>query len=536
VGKAYMRTVYASVFDVRPQLSETPNDCFRNLSKILIEWVEQGYLRKWNVIFLPINDNNANTFSPLPDHNVQINQEQADNCELISIEWSHPDDKDSRTQWNTACNLAQIDNNIQLSIAVRLSSLASIIKPLSFTIGRPRIVDNILNAATCFVGNQCVPMRATKCEAADIEQFVEIELLSGDRVLPIVLVSPDIWTNQPVVDSESLQRSLLGFAKVVTLEDKWAAFALTDCVGKQLSCFNGAVRLYWPGLQIESKPFDHPLYLADSIRSYAQNSQPLERHLFRLLVGISGFRFSDAQVVRNARIKIEKQKQQHIQERLSELNASGNDLREIEAALYNAWSEIEQLKQERDQAKEQVSELEKELEGQKAAWATVQQSYSNYQAIPDGGSQDNDSVLKTVSDVVIKAKQEFSANLLFLDSVIESAANSPYQQPDRVYQLFLALNELVGRWKKDGRLKESWHTALKQKGFEYKEKISVTTLGKYADDYSFIYEGQKLIFENHITIGAKQADTCLSVHWRRDDQKKVLVIGSCGRHGTNTSS
>lgn len=531
-----MRTVYASVFDVKPQDTETPNGCFKTLSKILLEWVEQGYRRKWDTVFLPTYENGSSTFSPLPGHNVQIDQEQVDNCDLVSIDWSHPDDKDTRTQWNTICSLARIGNKIQFSIVVRLSSVASIIKPLNFIIGRPRIVDNILNAATCFVGDQTVPMRVTRCEAADIEQFVGTELLSSHRVLPIVLVSPDIWTNQPIVDSEMLQRSLLGFAKITILEDKWAAFALTDCVGKQLSCFNGAVRLYWPGLQIESKPSDHPLYLADLIRRHAQNNQPLDRYLFRLLVGISGFRFSNAEVVRSVQLKIEKQKQQYIQQRLSELNNSGNDLHEIEDALCNAWKEIDQLKQERDLVKEQVSELEQELEAQKAAWAEVQQSLINSHIDPDGTSQHEETSFKSVSDVVIKAKQEFSDNLLFIDSAVDSAANSPYQHPDRVYEIFLALNELVIRWKKEGRLNESWHTALKRKGFDYKDKISVTTRGKYADDYSFMYEGQKLMFENHITIGAKQAGTCLSVHWWRDDKNKVLVIGSCGRHGTNTSS
>lgn len=233
MGKTSMRTVYASVFDIRPQHSETSKDCFNRLPKILSGWVEQNYLRNWNTVFSLIFDNSVNAFSPLPGHNVQVNQEQADDCELITIEWSHPDDNDSGTQWNTICNLARIDDNIQLSIIVRLSSVGSIIKPLSFTIGRPRIVDNVLNAATCYVGNQPVPMKASKCEAADIEQFVETELLSSDRVLPIILVSPDIGTNQPIIDSDSLQRALLGFAKIITLEDKWAAFALTDCIGKQ---------------------------------------------------------------------------------------------------------------------------------------------------------------------------------------------------------------------------------------------------------------------------------------------------------------
>lgn len=141
-----------------------------------------------------------------------------------------------------------------------------------------------------------------------------------------------------------------------------------------------------------------------------------------------------------------------------------------------------------------------------------------------------------VSDVVAWAIKSFPNTLVILDSAVHSAQDSPYQHPQRVAELFEALDELVRRWQKDGKLGQSWKPALKELGFEYSDNISMTTRGKYADDYAFLYEGRKRLFENHVTIGAKQPESCLSVHWIRDDKKKVLVVGSCGRHGKNTSS
>lgn len=71
------------------------------------------------------------------------------------------------------------------------------------------------------------------------------QLTSEDRVLPLVVVSQNegdtIW---PRVDSE-LAFDLAGLAHVVTIDDE-AAWILTDELGKQNSCYMGAVRLYWP--------------------------------------------------------------------------------------------------------------------------------------------------------------------------------------------------------------------------------------------------------------------------------------------------
>jgi regulator of replication initiation timing len=502
---------------------------------VVTSWVEQGYLRKWAIPLKLVLDGTAVT--PAPGHSIRCAIEEADSCNLGTIEWNHPGDPGLDLRWSTVCNLARCDQEIQLSVAVRLSSPSTIVKPLTYSVGRPRLIDDILAAVPCFVGKQPIPKNPTTVSAPDVVALVENALFSSDRLLPVVIISPNAWTDRLEFDPVDLQRSLLGFAQVVALRDRWAAFKLTDCIGKVLSCYNGAIRLYWPGLRLDSNPFDHPLYLPDSIRWHAQNNQPLDRYLFRLLVAISAFRFSEAPIVRSAREAIEKVKHQHIQQLLAQAKSGDSEIRQIEEELERAWDENTKLKLERDQAKEQISELSSELEAQKAAWATVQQPYTKPQSLsgPVTSEQEGPS-FDNVAEVIAWAKSEFYETLIILDSAVDSAKDSPYQHPDRVAQLFQALDELVRRWKKDGKLGESWKIALRQRGFDYSDSISMTSRGKYGDDYTFVYDGKKRLFENHVTVGAKQPDSCLSVHWIRDDKKKTLVIGSCGRHGTNTSS
>ena len=51
-----------------------------------------------------------------------------------------------------------------------------------------------------------------------------------------------------------------------------------------------------------------------------------------------------------------------------------------------------------------------------------------------------------------------------------------------------------------------------------------------------ICEGQRVFCGNHVTLGKGGANTCLSVHWARDDAGKRLLLGWIGRHRTNTLS
>ncbi|MFN7143354.1 MAG: hypothetical protein ACK4YP_06225 [Myxococcota bacterium] len=140
---------------------------------------------------------------------------------------------------------------------------------------------------------------------------------------------------------------------------------------------------------------------------------------------------------------------------------------------------------------------------------------------------------------VVESCARTSRNLLFLRSALESAQESPYRRPEEVRDALVALDEVAGRWAETldtGGMGESWWDAFLRHGFEYKGRISETTRGNWAEDYTFVYEGEKVLFEEHITIGKKQADRCLSIHFHRDTKARRVVVGHVGRHLTNTFS
>ncbi len=530
-----MRTVYACVLDVTVKSPETSAQGFERLWTIVSQWVEAQYRERWHATCRVVA--NQPKIAPLPQHGVIAQRESvAGVCELISLEWSYPDDQDRGMQWIVACQLARNGPRLEASSAIRIASTLTIAKPLNYNLKRPGLVDLIVQSFQCFIGKSAIPLKPRELDRDDAELFVEDTLCASERWLPVVAISPEQGFRDYLLDPADLQQTLLGHAQVVAFRDVSAGRAWTDALGnKELSCYLGAVRLYWPGFNVRAKPPEHPLYLADSIRWHTEQQQPLGQHLFRTLVAVSGFRFSNPPVARLVREAIEGDKVARFQAMIKNskaLEEAGQILTELE----RAWDEIEQLKLERAEARNQVAELSRELESQKEAWAAFKG--------PRGPGMPGEApvppspraAVTTVAEAANRAAADFPCTLLFLPSGLESAHQSPYRWPDRVYALFQALDELTRRWQQSGSIGSGWHAALKPKGFDYAEFISPTAKGKFGDEYTFQYEGRPVLFEHHVTIGARSADTCISIHWFRDEAKKRLVIGWCGRHLTNTQS
>jgi len=73
-------------------------------------------------------------------------------------------------------------------------------------------------------------------------------------------------------------------------------------------------------------------------------------------------------------------------------------------------------------------------------------------------------------------------------------------------------------------------------GFTYADDVSQTSGNRYGDEYEAKDGGRTYDISPHITIGAKQADSCLSIHWAWDESTGKAVVAHVGRHKTNTSS
>lgn len=128
-----------------------------------------------------------------------------------------------------------------------------------FEHSRPRIVKAILSELAAEADGVELRESVTDVEDRDVEAFAEL-IYRPDRRLPVLLVSTD-ERGGAQVDLKHLANRLSGVAHLRAMKPG-PTYDLTRTVGKQMSAYHGAVRLYMPGLeQGNEDPFQHPLWL-----------------------------------------------------------------------------------------------------------------------------------------------------------------------------------------------------------------------------------------------------------------------------------
>ena len=150
-----------------------------------------------------------------------------------------------------------------------------------------------------------VPLDVNRLAPSEVQPYVDDVLLNPVRNLPVITVSPDVWAGRYSVNPDQMLETLKGFAHVAVVADKWAGFKLTDALGQDLSCYDGSVRVYWPGLALDDNPFQHKLFLRNTILAFEDRGQALDRHLFRLLSTIASYRYAEGSVIRSVRLRLE---------------------------------------------------------------------------------------------------------------------------------------------------------------------------------------------------------------------------------------
>lgn len=104
-------------------------------------------------------------------------------------------------------------------------------------------------------------MSVDRINLETLEAFVNDVLFSSARVLPVVGVTTRPRSEHPWIAAEELERALGGRATVVLIETGELTWHLSDLLPDRLDVFGGALRIWWPGLSLNSDPYEHPLFL-----------------------------------------------------------------------------------------------------------------------------------------------------------------------------------------------------------------------------------------------------------------------------------
>jgi hypothetical protein len=99
---------------------------------------------------------------------------------------------------------------------------------------------------------------------SEVAAWVKETLLASSRTRPIVAITSLHLRTTGWLDPEAMQRTLGELADVVFLATGEPTWALTETLPERLDVYGGAARIWWPGLDRNPDPLQHPLLFMHS--------------------------------------------------------------------------------------------------------------------------------------------------------------------------------------------------------------------------------------------------------------------------------
>lgn len=156
--------------------------------------------------------------------------------------------------------------SVAIYVTLEVGADGSFIKPIDIDPRCPKIVRSLIDMPGKWYHGSSQIRKNVQVKGFEQGEVLACEIAELTRSVPIVVVSQvNGEVALPSLD-EKLAYDLIGLANVAVV-DFDGAWALTDHLGKAFSCYEGAVRLYWPRFSKNDDPFRSPLWTATRLRS-----------------------------------------------------------------------------------------------------------------------------------------------------------------------------------------------------------------------------------------------------------------------------
>jgi hypothetical protein len=344
-------------------------------------------------------------------------------------------------------------------------------------------------------------------------------IISEVRSLPLVIVSAfEGLVLHPGI-AEGMARDLAGLAIVATAADS-ASWVVTRTLGIDWSCYNGALRLYWPFRAMDRSPFRHPLWtsrrLLYGVDDTEQAARRIRTQLRRKILGLSTL------TIRRHPIFDEIERGHR---------AQAADVRRKEAASQGELLKL--LEGDNDRLEDENRKLQDRVARLEADFANAQAMVS--WAAKDDGEEvlpDEDVPPSTVAEAVAKARTRYARLLVFGDDVaggIEPLAENA-GPPEKILGYLVALADLAETLQK-GPLGATIVQWLKDRGFHVSGESETIKNSRAEMKQRTWHDGRRRReFDLHLKpTDATSPDRCVRIYFDWNADEKKVVVGWLGR-------
>lgn len=511
--------------------------------------------------------------------------EGTQNCEIscrtehnriFLLRWIHQDQKNPKISWHSVIRIIVLPEAVQtLSVEHASGRYIPNSERASYAPGAPSVLTDICELpGVSIIQPKHLKIGPCKIEQDEANHFVKNILFEPTRTLPYVLISTPKGEESPKIDPEKLAKLLATQAVIAVLtKDASRNFSRAfEELGKDErlgKCFDGAVRIYHPGLGETDDPRKHFLWHPVKLSEYGPKQDATQRlageitskmswrNLPSRFFSLIGDFDSEKEGVKTkfllkpttdvsptAKEELTEKEIQisALRKQLQTLSESNEQLRNENIQLELAKKEFEALLELSEQEKDELSqEKDDARKGQESAENHAKSLLKKIKALEKDQNfeltKEKLEILrsackrevKSLSDALLLLEILFPDRIEILDSAWSSAKKSEaFNAPQKAWELMFKLgNEYWAAVQEGGDAKAK--NVFTDKDFSARDSKGVETNTKAKKLRTFEVNGKEIVMWKHLKIGNKDsAFETFRLYFELEEKK--IYIGHCGKH------
>lgn len=405
----------------------------------------------------------------------------------------------------------------------------------------PGFIRSVLRHAPALLDGRAMPLDPVFLDSpADVNGLVAL-LEDPERQHPVIaLALPEDGRDPSLasIGAALVRRRTLGAAHVCILSGA-ASFHLSDRIGKEMSVFRQAVRLYRPGFHhSHSDPYNHPLTLPGRIAAWdGEGAAAYVDWLVGEALSITAHAANSEEVlptfetVRHLASKAQRQAAQLAGTGDAALLALADaEIKKLEASLHEQKQTydglITDLEQQLADAQESQREAASQLANFRQRVATMAAT-----AMSSGATT---QVPTSLANFEAWCQSNLTGSVTVLGRALRGVKQSVYEQPSLIYEALLLLRDFYVPMRRDGTVeaKERFEAGLRRL------KLENSLIGESkrfnGAQYSVRFGGRPREFEWHLKRGdARDRTHCFRLYYFWDDETQNVIVGWLPSHLDN---
>jgi hypothetical protein len=449
-----------------------------------------------------------------------------------NIRYSHADREVNGRAWITSIGFEQRHPNMpaRCTVVLETSEISALAGSVPVSPSIPGIVKSITKM--CPLHEKTLSSGILKVTHQNAEGFLD-GLENENRNFPIVLISVDDYTREPLVDLDELREKLVGIAQIAFIPNSFEAKLVAGHIPARFTAWNGSINIIRPSYRGVPRA---SFYRREEIGS----SEDFNKYIFETIVHHQNFPISREHISESSVREI--LTTYNIRRLREELQAKG-DFSQFEELVSSYEEDVRQSKDQISQLQEEVFSKElysEDLEHQ------IDKLRSKIRALQYQLSQAESVEIENAAEIIEEASPEsFEELISSLEDKIDHAVvlttkaerslkKCIFNDVERVWKAIRILNEDLSRTFKEGYDVELVMDRLKNEtNSTYVANTSETTLGKFGG-YEAVHNGRTITGKRHLKVGcSRDPQRCFRLYFDWDDYSQKIIVTHAGAHLDN---